>query len=55
MIPARDAYAYALALMDVLFTPDEMSTSLILASKRSLKAGLDDAKVTKLFGKQTYS
>ena len=26
MIPARDAYAYALALMNIMFTPDEMST-----------------------------
>jgi hypothetical protein len=52
MIPARDAYAYALALMDTLFTPDEMSSSLLFASKRSSKPALDHAKVEKLLGKQ---
>lgn len=54
MIPARDAYAYALAIMDILFTPEEMSTSLLFASKRSLKPALQQAKVEKLLGKLTY-
>ena len=51
MIHARDAYAYALALMDILFTPAEMSSSLLFASKRSLRPTLDIVKVEKLLGK----
>lgn len=51
MIPARDAYSYALALMDILFTPAEMSHSLLFANKRSLRTALDSVKVEKLLGK----
>lgn len=50
-IPARDAYSYALALMEILFTQDEMSSSLLFSSKRSIKPPLDRVKVEKLLGK----
>ena len=50
-IPARDAYAYALSLMDALFTKQELSSSLIFSSKKSDKPGLDRERVDKLLGK----
>ena len=46
IISARDAYAYALALMEGLCTPEEMSSS-----KRSVKPPLDRVKVEKMLGK----
>lgn len=33
-IPSRDAYSYALRLMEMLFTKEEMSSSLIFKSKK---------------------
>ena len=50
-IPARDAYAYALSLMDALFTKQELSSSLIFYSKKSDKPALDRERVDKLLGK----
>ena len=50
-IPARDAYAYGLALMDKLFTREEMATSLLFKSKKSKKPGLESERVEKLLGK----
>ena len=40
-IPARDAYSYGLQLMDILFTKEELSSSLLFKSKKSEKPGLD--------------
>ncbi len=50
-LPARDAYAYALCLMDALFTQEEMAVSLLFASKRSSKTALDRLRVEKILGK----
>lgn len=50
LLPARDAYSYGLALMEVLFTTQEMASSLLLPSKRSPKPPLEAAKVEKLLG-----
>ena len=50
-VPARDAYAYALSLMDVLFTKEELSASLLFKSKKSEKPGLEHERVEKLLGK----
>ena len=44
-IPARDAYAYGLQLMDALFTKQELAGSLIFKSKKSEKQGLDQDRV----------
>ena len=41
--PARDAYAYGLALLDALFSKDQLIDSLLFKSKRSEKPGLDSA------------
>lgn len=49
-IPSRDAYAYALALMDVLFTKEELAMSLLFKSKKSEKPGLDRERVEKVLG-----
>ena len=38
-VPARDAYAFALQLMDALFTKEEMSRSLLYKSDKSEKPG----------------
>lgn len=34
-IPSRDAYSYALQLMDILFSKEELASSLIFKSKKS--------------------
>ena len=49
-IPARDAYSYGLALLDALFSRDELGQSLVFRSKKSSKPGLDPLRVEKLFG-----
>ncbi len=52
-IPARDVYAYALCLIDVLFTKEELKNSLAFESKKSNchKSVLDQIRVTKISGK----
>ena len=47
-VPARDAYAFALQLMDALFTKEEMSQSLLYKSDKSEKPGLEEEKVRRL-------
>ena len=47
-IPSRDAYSYGLHLMEVLFTKEEMATSLLFASKKSEKQPLDRERVEKM-------
>ena len=48
-IPAKDEYAYGLRLMEVLFTKEEMSESLLFESKKSDRKGLDQERVSQLF------
>ena len=47
-IPSRDAYAFALQLMDVLFTKEELASSLIFQSKKSDKPALHPQRVQQL-------
>lgn len=47
-LPSRDAYSFALLLMDQLFTKEEMGESLLFKSKKSDKPGLDEQRVQKL-------
>ncbi len=47
-IPSRDAYAFALQLVDVLFPKEELGSSLLFKSKKSSKQGLDSARVQQL-------
>ena len=47
----RDVYAYARALLDVLFTKEEQRSSIVLESKKSTKPALDKNRVKLLFGK----
>ena len=42
-LPARDAYAFGLQLLDILFTKEELGSSLLMKSKKSDKPGLDAA------------
>ena len=49
-LPARDAYAFGLQLMDIMFTKDELANALLFASKKSDKPGLDKDRVGKLMG-----
>ena len=44
-------YAYGLALMDVLFSKEEMVDSLIEESKKSKKRVLDTERMDKLWSK----
>ena len=47
-IPSRDAYSYALQLMDIFFTKEELGSSLLFKSKKSGTPGLDHDRVEKL-------
>ena len=47
-LPSRDAYSFALQLLDILFTKEEQGTSLLFKSKKSEKPGLDHERVEKL-------
>ncbi len=48
VLPARDAYAFALQLMDMLFTKEELFSSLLMKSKKSTKPPLDKTRVQRL-------
>ena len=41
-LPAKDAYAYALILLDCLFTKEELGNSLMYKSSKSPKPALDE-------------
>ena len=47
-LPSRDAYSFALQLLDAMFTKDELSKSLLYKSNKSSKPGLDEGKVKQL-------
>ena len=49
-LSARDAYAFGLQLLDILFTKEELSGSLLFKSKKSSKPGLDRERVDQLLG-----
>ena len=49
-VPAKDAYAYGCALLDLLFTKQEQKTSVVTKTKKSEKPPLDPKRVEKLFG-----
>lgn len=48
-LPAKDVYAYALALLDVMFTKAELARSLIYSSPKSSKPGLPGDRVRRFF------
>ena len=48
-LPAKDVYAYALTLLDVMFTKDELARSLIHPSPKSSKPGLPGDRVRRFF------
>ena len=50
-LPAATPYTFALAALDVLFTKQELSKSLMYATKRSDKQALDETKVAKIISK----
>ena len=54
-LSATDVYAFRLQLMDILFTKEEQSSSLLFASKKSKRVGLDRERVDKLLGKLPFS
>ena len=45
-MPTRIVYPFALELLDMFFTPEELAQSLVYKSKRSDKDGLDKDKVS---------
>lgn len=45
-MPTRDAYSFALELLDMFFTPEELARSLVYKSKRSDKDALNKDKVS---------
>ena len=50
-LPARDIYSYALSLVDVIFTKEELASSLLFHSSKSDKPALPKLGVDKVFGK----
>lgn len=50
-IPARDAYAYGRSLLEVLFTKEELSSSVVYKTKKSEKPPLPPDRVQLMFGK----
>ena len=52
-IRASDAGKYALQLMDIIFTDEEMASSIYEESSKSKKPGLDRKRVAFLEGKIT--
>ena len=48
-LPAKNVYAYGLALLDVMFTKDELARSLIYPSPKSSKPGLPADRVDRFF------
>ena len=53
-VPAKDAYAYARNILDVLFTKEELSKSVLLKTKKSEKPPLSPGRVQTLFGESTF-
>ena len=53
-LPAPSPYAFALSALDVLFTKEELSSSLLFESKKSKKPPLDHRKVQILLSKYTF-
>ena len=47
-IPSRDAYSFALQLLTILFSKEELSASLLFKSKKSEKPALDQGRVEKM-------
>ena len=45
-MPTRVVYPFALELLNMFFTPEELAQSLVYKSKRSDKDGLDKDKVS---------
>ena len=54
-LSARDVYAVGLQLLDVMFTKEEQSCSLLFASKKSTRVGLDGEHVDKLLGELPFN
>lgn len=46
LMATRDGYSFGLHLLDLLFTPEELSKSLVYSSKKSSKPALDRDKVS---------
>lgn len=47
-LPSRDAYSFALQLLDILFTKEELQSSLLFKSKKSDKPSLDQGRVERM-------
>lgn len=47
-LPSRDAYSFGLQLLDIMFTKEELASSLLFKSKKSDKPGLDRARVERM-------
>ena len=53
-LSAPTPYVFALAACDVLYTKEELASSLMFASKKSTKPALDPKRVQVLLSKCTY-
>ena len=47
-LPSRDVYSFRLQLMDIMFTKEELASSLLFKSKKSDKPGLDKVRVERM-------
>ena len=53
-LPAPSPYTFALSVLDVLFTKEELSSSLLFSSKKSEKPALDHTRVETLLSKYIF-
>ena len=53
-LPATTPYSWALNAVAILFSKEELSTSLLFPSKKSSKPGLDPKRVERLLSKLIY-
>ncbi len=54
-LTAATRYAFGLAVLDVLFTKEELASSLLFSSKKSPKPALDHKRVEVLLSKYLFS
>ena len=47
-LPSRDAYSFGLILLDIMFTKEELGSSLFFSSTKSSKPGLEKERVNSL-------
>ena len=50
LIPSKNPYTFGFSLLDMFFSKEELSVSLLFHSSKSDRVALDQAKVSKIIG-----